>query len=205
MASKNIKNSNNFIKISERKILMRLYETNRLILRELDETFAMTVLNYYQRNKDFLMEWEAERPEDFFTLEYHSERLKKDMKLTKSGSILKLWLFHKEDKDFSKTIGCIHFSNIVRSILQSCILGYKLDKSELNKGYITEALQKGIEIIFNEYQLHRIEAPIMPRNEASIRVVKKLGFENEGIAKKLLKVNGKWEDHMRWVLLNDKI
>jgi [ribosomal protein S5]-alanine N-acetyltransferase len=84
-------------------------------------------------------------------------------------------------------------------------LGYKLDKDEINKGYITEALQKGIEIIFNEYQLHRIEAPIMPRNEASIRVVKKLGFENEGIAKKLLKVNGKWEDHMRWVLLNDKI
>lgn len=187
------------------EILMRLYETNRLILRELDETFALTVLNYYQRNKDFLKEWEAERPEDFFTLEYQSERLKKDIELTKSGSILKLWLFHKDDKDFSKTIGCISFSNIVRSILQSCILGYKLDKDEINKGYITEALQKGIEIIFNEYQLHRIEAPIMPRNEASIRVVKKLGFENEGIAKKLLKVNGKWEDHMRWVLLNDKI
>ncbi|MFC0299153.1 hypothetical protein ACFFHQ_17805, partial [Geobacillus jurassicus] len=74
---------------------MRLYETNRLILRELDETFALTVLNYYQRNKDFLKEWEAERPEDFFTLEYQSERLKKDIELTKSGSILKLWLFHK--------------------------------------------------------------------------------------------------------------
>jgi ribosomal-protein-alanine N-acetyltransferase len=191
--------------IQGEEILMRLYETNRLILRELDETFALTVLNYYQRNKDFLKEWEAERPEDFFTLEYQSERLKKDIELTKSGSILKLWLFHKDDKDFSKTIGCISFSNIVRSILQSCILGYKLDKDEINKGYITEALQKGIEIIFNEYQLHRIEAPIMPRNEASIRVVKKLGFENEGIAKKLLKVNGKWEDHMRWVLLNDKI
>ncbi|MBA2874706.1 GNAT family N-acetyltransferase [Thermaerobacillus caldiproteolyticus] len=184
---------------------MRLYETNRLILRELDETFALTVLNYYQRNKDFLKEWEAEKPEDFFTLEYQSERLKKDIELTKSGHILKLWLFHKDDKDFARTIGCISFSNIVRSILQSCILGYKLDKDELNKGYITEALRKGIKIIFNEYQLHRIEAPIMLRNEASIRVVKKLGFENEGIAKKLLKVNGKWEDHMRWVLLNDEM
>jgi ribosomal-protein-alanine N-acetyltransferase len=183
---------------------MRLYETNRLILRELDETFALTVLDYYERNKDFLKEWEAEKPEDFFTLEYQSERLKKDIELMKSGNILKLWLFHKDDKDFSKTIGCINFSNIVRSNLQSCILGYKLDKDELNKGYITEALQKGIEIIFNEYQLHRIEAPIMPRNEASIRVVKKLGFENEGIAKKLLKVNGKWEDHMRWVMLMEK-
>ncbi|BDG46028.1 hypothetical protein PspKH34_05890 [Parageobacillus sp. KH3-4] len=63
---------------------------------------------------------------------------------------------------------------LFRSNLQSCILGYKLDKDEINKGYITEALQKGIEIIFNAYQLHRIEAPIMPRNKASIRVIKKV-------------------------------
>jgi [ribosomal protein S5]-alanine N-acetyltransferase len=134
----------------------------------------LTVLNYYQRNKDFLKEWEAEKPEDFYTLAYHSERLKKDIELAKSGNILKLWLFHKDDKDFTKTIGCINFSHIVRSILQSCILGYKLDKDEPNKGYITEALQKGIDIIFNEYKLHRIEAPIMSRNGASIRVVKKI-------------------------------
>ncbi|WP_035099356.1 GNAT family N-acetyltransferase [Anoxybacteroides tepidamans] len=183
---------------------MRRYETPRLVLRELDETFALTVLSYYQRNKDFLQEWEAERSEEFFTLEYQSERLRQDIELTKSGTVLKLWLFHKDDKDFFKTIDCINFSNIVRGILQSCILGYKLDKDELNKGYMTEALQKGIDIIFQEYQLHRIEAPIMPRNHASIQVVKKLGFENEGIAKKLLKVNGKWEDHMRWVLINEK-
>lgn len=78
-----------------------------------------------------------------------------------------------------------------------------MDKENLNKGYITEAVKKGIEIIFKEYELNRIEAPITPNNKASIRVVQKLGFENEGISKKYLKVNGKWEDHMRWVLLNE--
>lgn len=51
---KNTKNGNNRIiteVIQGGEILMRLYETNRLIFRELDETFALTVLNYYQRNK----------------------------------------------------------------------------------------------------------------------------------------------------------
>jgi ribosomal-protein-alanine N-acetyltransferase len=43
----------------------------------------------------------------------------------------------------------------------------------------------------------------MPRNEASIQVVKKLEFEYEGLSRKMLQVNGVWEDHMRWVLLNE--
>ncbi|EIJ78761.1 hypothetical protein PB1_14424 [Bacillus methanolicus PB1] len=31
---------------------------------KLDETFALTVLNYYQRNKEFLKEWEVGRPHE---------------------------------------------------------------------------------------------------------------------------------------------
>ncbi|WP_245840043.1 GNAT family N-acetyltransferase [Sutcliffiella horikoshii] len=64
------------------------------------------------------------------------------------------------------------------------------------------ALKKSIIVIFTEYDLHRIEAPVMPKNERSIKVLEKLGFMNEGITKKMMKVNGVWEDHIRWSLLN---
>ena len=87
----------------------------------------------------------------------------------------------------------------------SCYLGYKLDKDEINKGYMTEAVKKGVEVVFNELGLHRIEANIMPRNKASLRVVEKLGFYNEGLAYKYLKINGKWEDHIHMVLLNENL
>lgn len=40
---------------------------------------------------------------------------------------------------------------------------------------------------------------------ASLRVVEKLGFYNEGLAYKYLKINGKWEDHIHMVLLNHKV
>ncbi|WP_278244288.1 GNAT family N-acetyltransferase [Caldisalinibacter kiritimatiensis] len=94
---------------------------------------------------------------------------------------------------------------MVRGPFLSCFLGYKLDKDEVNKGYMTEALKMGIDIAFNELKLHRIEANIMPKNEASLRIVKKLGFYEEGVAKKYLKINGKWEDHIHMVLLNEDI
>jgi [ribosomal protein S5]-alanine N-acetyltransferase len=59
--------------------------------------------------------------------------------------------------------------------------------------------------MFQELGLHRIEANIMPKNKRSLRVVEKLGFYNEGLAYKYLKINGKWEDHIHMVLLNDKV
>jgi len=45
----------------------------------------------------------------------------------------------------------------------------------------------------------------MPKNQRSLRVTEKLGFYNEGIAQKYLKINGIWEDHVHMVLLNDKV
>ncbi|HDR8061733.1 GNAT family protein [Bacillus thuringiensis] len=181
--------------------MMKIYETDRLYLREIDESYAETVLQYYDRNREFLKAWEEYRPDDFFTLDYQKKKLQKDRKEFEEGKIIRLWIFKKGDD--TKIIGCISFNLIVRGIYQSCVLGYKLDKAELNKGYTTEALRKAIQVAFEEFQLHRIEAPIMPRNLASIQVVTKIGFQYEGVSRKMLMVNGVWEDHMRWVLLNE--
>ncbi len=67
---------------------------------------------------------------------------------------------------------------------------------------MTEAVGKVVEYAFDVLGLHRLEANIMPRNKASLRVVEKLGFSEEGLSRKLLLINGRWEDHVRMVKLN---
>lgn len=178
----------------------KIYNTERLILQQLNPDQATLVLDYYRRNKDFLTEWEALREDDFYTLNTQRLLLEKDKEAYRKGTSIKFWIFKKGDD--TKVIGCVSFQNIVRSIMQSYILGYKLDALEVGNGYISEALEKSINVIFTDYDLHRIEAPVMPKNERSIKVLEKLGFINEGITKKMMKVNGVWEDHIRWSLLN---
>jgi ribosomal-protein-alanine N-acetyltransferase len=68
---------------------------------------------------------------------------------------------------------------------------------------MTEAVKAVVDYGFNTLALHRIEANIMPRNIASLRVVGKLGFINEGLSKKYLKINGQWEDHIHMVIFNE--
>lgn len=185
--------------------MQNIYETDRLILRILDENDADCVLDYYLRNRDFLEEWEIKRSDEFYTLESQIGLLRNDRKDFEEKRALRLWIFRKSDAENHRTMGTIAFNNIVHGAFLSCFLGYKLDKDEINKGYITEALRKGIEIIFHEYRLHRIEANIMPKNSRSLRVVEKLGFYNEGLAYKYLNINGKWEDHVHMVLRNEKL
>jgi [ribosomal protein S5]-alanine N-acetyltransferase len=179
------------------------YETNRLKLRTLDESSAELVRDYYLRNKEFLKEWDPVRGEEFYSLSYHYEILKMEEMKRQDGILIRLWLFSKTDEE--RIIGMVSFNNIVRGAFQSCHLGYNLDENYINKGYITEAIQEGIHIIFNDFKLHRIEANIMPKNIRSRKVCEKLGFREEGLAKEYLKINGKWEDHIHMVLLNDQV
>src|SRR5512144_2254508 len=44
--------------------------------------------------------------------------------------------------------------------------------------------------------LHRVEANVRPENEASRRVVEKLGFRAEGIRRRFLHISGQWCDHV---------
>jgi ribosomal-protein-alanine N-acetyltransferase len=164
---------------------------------------AEIALDYYLRNRLFLSEWEPVKSDEFFTVEYQTTLLNSDLINISNGNYLRLWIFKKDEEN--RAIGAISFNNIVRGAFLSCHLGYKIDKDEVKKGYITEAIRKGIDIIFNDFGLHRIEANIMPKNKASLRVVEKLGFYNEGLAYKYLKINGKWEDHIHMVLLNDSV
>jgi ribosomal-protein-alanine N-acetyltransferase len=44
----------------------------------------------------------------------------------------------------------------------------------------------------------------MPENERSANLLKTLGFEREGYAKRYLLINGQWEDHVLSALINSK-
>lgn len=84
-------------------------------------------------------------------------------------------------------------------------MGYRLDERAQGKGYMREAILRVVQYAFDEMKLHRIEANIMPHNVRSIKLITAVGFEEEGLAKKYLKINGKWQDHLQYVVLNEKI
>jgi len=175
------------------------YETENLILRTLELEDIHILKEYIIDNIAFMEKWSPKTDSSFYETENLEKIVLQEIEQNKSKSTLKLHIFLKEK---NKLIGSISLSNIVYGPFLSCFLGYKLHKDYIKKGYMSEALEKIIHIAFKEFKLHRIEANIIPQNIASQKLVQKFGFENEGLSKKYLKINGVWEDHYHFVLLN---
>ncbi|MCL1905834.1 MAG: GNAT family N-acetyltransferase [Clostridiales bacterium] len=181
--------------------LQPYYETPRLWLILSHPGLTGPVTEYFCRNRQFLLETEPTHTEDFFTARYQEAELRAATEEAQKLSGLRFWLTKKETPE--RMIGMTALNNIIWGPFRSCFLSYRLDKDEINRGYMTEAVEKCMEIAFKELKLHRLEANIMPRNKPSRRVMEKLGFHYEGLARRYLHINGKWEDHMHMVKLNE--
>lgn len=190
-----------------------IIETERLYLLTPDEVKPEQVLNYYTINQNHLRRWEPTRDETFYTIEQHANNLATDRKNFEHKSGIKFFMLLKDfdakndaDTIFQREIiGFVNFSNIVYGGFLSSFIGYGIGENYLRQGYMTEAVKLGIEIMFNAYGLHRIEGNVIPRNINSLSLLKKLGFQNEGVSPKYLRINGVWEDHCHMVLRNEAL
>lgn len=176
------------------------YETNRLLLKILDGSHANDVLRFYLTNREPFEQCEALRPENFYTEDYQRRVLNYEFNMCIKKAGVRFWIYKKTDP--LHVIGTVCFRNIMRHVYQSCEIGYKLDMLSWHQGYAFEAVEKCIDIAFYELNLHRICAHIMPDNLASIRLVERIGFEREGIARKSAMVRGVWQDHAVYSILH---
>lgn len=178
-----------------------MFTTKRLYLKTVHEVSTEAVLAYYESNRSFLKAYEPLRPEAYYTFGYQDQMRAFDGALYDQEEALKLYIV-KQGGD-SSIIGVLNFSQIVMNAFCSCYLGYSLSEANEGFGYMTEALAKGLDLIFKTYKLHRVEGNVMPGNIKSIRLLERFSFVNEGLSKHYLKINGGWQDHLHYVLLNE--
>lgn len=179
-----------------------MYVTERLVLKALGKEAAPAVLAFYKDNISHFEPWEPARSANFYTLAYQKASLTAEYARMAEGKLIRYWVFLKDNP--TEIIGSVSFQSFLGQPYQSCSLGYKLSHRHLHKGYAYESIQKGIEIVFNEYHVHRIEAHIMPDNTPSLKLIEKLSFQYEGISRSYARINGCWTDHRRYSLINPK-
>lgn len=100
-------------------------------------------------------------------------------------------------------VGVININEIVGGVFQSAYLGYYGMSRFSRKGLMTSGLKAAVAYAFDELGLHRLEANIQPANQASIALVRRVGFAKEGFSPRYLRIDGQWCDHERWAMLAD--
>ena len=176
-----------------------ILESHRLILTTSVKKMANSILEFYQKNRDHLRHWEEEKGSGFYTVQAQKIIIKYEQNRLAENTELNFWITKKNS---IQVIGKVSVFGIIGGNFSSCIVGYKLDQEHVGYGYMNEALEKVIEFLFNSLNIRRIEINILPENERSLNVVKRLNFTFENEIKEYIYINGVWRDHLRFVKIN---
>lgn len=175
------------------------YETDRLLLRILKPEAAGAVLDFYLRDRIYFEQYEPDRMPQFYTQNFQKSMLRFEYNAAIKLTSVRFYVSLKSDPDY--IIGTVCFHNIQKNVYSSCEIGYKFSSAYQHLGYASEAVDKVLEVIFSDIQLHRVMAMVLPNNFASIRMLERLGFEKEGISRDHLFLHGSYKDHAQYCLL----
>lgn len=164
---------------------------------------AARVLDYFERNRGFHEPWSPPRGEGFYSLGYWSAQLDAALSDWEDRHGLSLFILRRDDPG-GRILGQIAYSQVIRGPLQGCFLGYSLAAEAEGQGLMREALLATNRYVFEEFGLHRISASYRPENFRSGRLLRGLGFEVEGYAKKYLFIDGAWRDHIVTALISER-
>jgi ribosomal-protein-alanine N-acetyltransferase len=159
------------------------------------------------RNEEWLAPWEARQPtlphvtwEERHSPGAFAAMLRTMRRESRSGRSLPFAVMLH-----GSLVGQVTVSNVARGAFQSASVGYWVDRTAAGRGVTPTALALVVDHCFTAVGLHRIEANIRPENAASLRVVRKLGFREEGRHARFLFIDGAWRDHLSFALTAEDV
>jgi ribosomal-protein-alanine N-acetyltransferase len=154
-------------------------------------------------SREFLAPWEPTWNEDDLTRNAFRLRAKRAAREISTDEAYSLFIFESHSETL---LGGLTLGLIRRGVAQACTLGYWMGQRHAGKGHMTEAVRGALRFAFSELALHRVEAACLPNNEPSRRLLERVGFQPEGLARAYLKINGAWADHLLYAALsNDRL
>lgn len=172
-------------------------ETKRLILRNLKKSDCNELVEQGNDKDIHFFNWYIPFP--FRESDAKKIILERIENLTsKKRTIYSFAIILKQTKSFMGIIEIYGFNNEDRKAK----IGYWLGTNYRGKGYISEALEKIIQIGFENLKLNKISAYVIKSNKKSISILRKFNFRRVGIQKKDKLFEGKYYDVILFELLN---
>ena len=172
-----------------------------MVLRPLKYRDARAWLEVRQRNHEWLRRWEPTAPVPGARLTTSFRQMVRRYNAQARAGESLPWAVTYE----GRLAGQMTISSIIWGSARMGSAGYWVDRDVAGRGVIPTALALAVDYCFFTVGLNRIEVNIRPENHASLRVVRKLGFREEGIRQRFLHIDGDWRDHVSFALTADEV
>jgi [ribosomal protein S5]-alanine N-acetyltransferase len=144
--------------------------------------------------------WEPQWARDELTRSAYRRRLRQYQRELREDLGYAFFILRAND---ATLVGGLSISNVRRGVAQAASIGYWIGAPHVRCGHMTDGVRAVLPFAFGTLGLNRLEAACQPHNLPSGRVLEKVGFRREGLARRYLKINGVWQDHDLYALLHD--
>ncbi|MBC1481873.1 GNAT family N-acetyltransferase [Listeria sp. FSL L7-1485] len=172
----------------------QMVKTERLFLSEM--TLADTEILFGYWSDDSVTRYMNIEP--FQSLQPVEEMIRMLRQLEIEGKALRCVIILQATGEIIGTCGF----NYIDHENQRAEIAYDLGMRFWKHGYATEAVQSLMKWGIESFNLHRMEAKVDPRNEASISLLEKLGFQEEGLLQDYEKIGTEYQDVKLFSWLN---
>lgn len=180
--------------------------TGDLTLRPIRHRDRREWTDVRRRNATWLAQWEATNPDPGGYLPDYHEMVRALNRQARAGSALPFVMAEGAAEGVRPAlVGQLTVSSIVWGSAMTATLGYWVDSRRAGRGIAPTAVALATDYCFDELGLHRMEINIRPENAASLRVVEKLGFRDEGLRPRYLHIAGRWADHRSFALTVEEV
>lgn len=156
-----------------------------------------------EQSRTFLIPWEPVWPSDDLTRAAFRRRLRRQAEEMARDETYPFFLFRLSD---DRLVGGLTLGQVRRGVAQTATLGYWMGEPFAGQGMMSRGVRAACRHAFGQLRLHRVEAACIPHNDASRRLLESCGFQREGFARSYLRINGIWQDHLLFALLeNDPV
>ncbi|MHA7241194.1 GNAT family N-acetyltransferase [Arthrobacter sp. TMS1-12-1] len=180
--------------------------TGSLVLRPIRHRDKAAWTAVRQRNAAWLAPWEASNPDPEGFLPTYHQMVRSLTSQARAGAALPFLITEQQpgSRD-ARLVGQLTVSGITWGSAMTATLGYWVDADRAGRGIAPTAVALATDYCFWDLGLHRMEINIRPENRASLRVVEKLHFRDEGLRPRFLHIAGQWADHRSFALTAEDV
>ena len=168
-------------------------QSPNLVIEILILGHAQLRLDYYCSNKKHLEVWHPTTPNEFYTFKYQKNKIKEQLKSANNGESAYFIILNKTK---TKMLGHCSYTKIKNN---KCWLGYSISKQSEGKSLMYEALKLTNLYVMKNLMIKEIRAGILPENDRSIRLIKRLDYKYVG-EKDELEINGETQTYETYLL-----
>jgi len=174
-------------------------EHGRVGIRLIRARDARVLQDHLMSNRAWLRPWEATSPDGAVLLDMKIG-IRRLLQQYRDGAGVPLVMEYG-----GRVAGQLNVWGIARGSLASATIGYWVAREFAGRDITPTSVALATDLCFTELRLHRMEICIRPENDASLRVVQKLGFRYEGLRRRYIHIDGDWRDHYAFALTREEV